>query len=194
MSRVMRSVTSPLACSPLEHQPASRAADPDWPKSLTLATASPGGVYYVYGEALAQILTEKLGIPVNPLPTQGSIHNVKLLDSGGAQLGMIDDGDRPAGLERHRRLDRRKQFPEYAGAVSDVRYAFSSRGLAAIRHYDPRTARQEARWCRTESGHRRHLYSSNIEASRDFSRIQLWIVRRCGHRAFGRSHRCFHDD
>lgn len=50
------------------------AAGPDWPKSLTLVTASPGGIYYVYGEALAQILTEKLGIAVNPLPTQGPIH------------------------------------------------------------------------------------------------------------------------
>jgi TRAP transporter TAXI family solute receptor len=68
------------------------AAGPDWPKSLTLVTASPGGVYYVYGEALAQILTEKLGIAVNPLPTQGPVHNVKLLDSAGAQLGMITMG------------------------------------------------------------------------------------------------------
>jgi uncharacterized protein len=68
------------------------AANPDWPKSLTLATASPGGVYYVYGDALAQILTEKLGIPVNPLPTQGTVHNVKLLASGGAQLGMTTIG------------------------------------------------------------------------------------------------------
>ena len=65
------------------------AAGPDWPKSLTLGTASPGGVYYIYGEELARILTEKLGIAVNPLPTQGSIQNVKLIDSGGAQLGLI---------------------------------------------------------------------------------------------------------
>ena len=65
------------------------AASPDWPKSLTLGTASPGGVYYIYGEELARILTEKLGIAVNPLPTQGSIQNVKLIDSGGAQLGLI---------------------------------------------------------------------------------------------------------
>jgi uncharacterized protein len=65
------------------------AANPDWPKSLTLGTASPGGVFYVYGEALAKILTEKLGIDVNPFPTQGSIHNVKLIESGGAQLGLI---------------------------------------------------------------------------------------------------------
>jgi TRAP-type uncharacterized transport system substrate-binding protein len=27
-------------------------SNPDWPKSLTLATASPGGVFYVYGEAV----------------------------------------------------------------------------------------------------------------------------------------------
>jgi TRAP transporter TAXI family solute receptor len=68
------------------------AAEPNWPKSLTLGTASPGGPYYVYGEALAKILTEKLAIAVNPLPTQGPIHNVKLVDSGGAQLGFISMG------------------------------------------------------------------------------------------------------
>jgi uncharacterized protein len=65
------------------------AASPDWPKSLTLGTASPGGPYYVYGEALATILTEKLAIAVNPLPTQGPIHNVKLVDSGGAVAGAV---------------------------------------------------------------------------------------------------------
>ncbi len=72
------------------------AADPNWPKSLTLVTASPGGVYYIYGDELAKILTEKLGIPVNPLPTQGTLHNVKLVESGTAQIGMITMG---VGLE-----------------------------------------------------------------------------------------------
>jgi TRAP transporter TAXI family solute receptor len=68
------------------------AANSNWPKSITLATASPGGVYYIYGDALAQILTEKLGIPVNSLPTQGPVHNVKLVETGGAQLGLITMG------------------------------------------------------------------------------------------------------
>jgi TRAP transporter TAXI family solute receptor len=68
------------------------AANADWPKSLTLATASPGGVYYVYGEELAKILTEKLGIAVDQFPTQGPVHNIKLLDSGGAQLGLATMG------------------------------------------------------------------------------------------------------
>jgi TRAP transporter TAXI family solute receptor len=70
----------------------TQAANSDWPKSLTLGTASPGGVYYVYGEAVAKILTEKLGIPVNSLPTQGPVHNVKLIESGGAQLGLATMG------------------------------------------------------------------------------------------------------
>jgi uncharacterized protein len=68
------------------------AAGPDWPKSLMLGTASPGGGFYIYGEELARLLTEKLGIDVNPFPTQGPVHNIKLLDSGGAQLGMITMG------------------------------------------------------------------------------------------------------
>jgi TRAP-type uncharacterized transport system substrate-binding protein len=72
------------------------AANPDWPKSLTLGTASPGGVYYIYGEALAQILTEKLGITVNPLPDQGTVHNMMLVESGDAQIGLITMG---VGLE-----------------------------------------------------------------------------------------------
>jgi uncharacterized protein len=68
------------------------AAVPEWPKSLTLVTSSPGGPFYIYGETLANILTEKLGVSVNPFPTQGSVHNAKLLDSGGAQLGFIAMG------------------------------------------------------------------------------------------------------
>jgi TRAP transporter TAXI family solute receptor len=69
-----------------------QAAESSWPKSLVLGTASPGGVYYVYGEELARILTEKLDIAVNPLPTQGPVHNVKLIESGGAQLGLTTMG------------------------------------------------------------------------------------------------------
>jgi len=71
---------------------AAPAANPDWPKSLTLGTASPGGVYYIYGDGVARILTENLGITVNALPTQGPVHNVQLVESGGAQLGLITMG------------------------------------------------------------------------------------------------------
>jgi TRAP-type uncharacterized transport system substrate-binding protein len=35
------------------------AASPDWPKSLMLSTTGPGGSFYIFGEKLAPILTEK---------------------------------------------------------------------------------------------------------------------------------------
>jgi uncharacterized protein len=70
----------------------ANAANPDWPKSLTIATSSPGGVYLPYGRFLAKLWTEKLGIPVEAVVTQGSVHDVKLLDLGGAQIGMTTMG------------------------------------------------------------------------------------------------------
>jgi TRAP transporter TAXI family solute receptor len=103
------------------------AASPDWPKSLTLATASPGGVFYIYGEAVAKILTESLKIDVNPLPTQGSVHNIKLIESGGAQLGLLTmgiglqgwngTGDWTSG-QRYRKM--RALFPMYDSPLQFV--------------------------------------------------------------------------
>ena len=65
------------------------AANPDWPKSLFIGTSAPGGVYYIYGEALAQLLTEKLGIATNFTASHGSVHNVELIERGDAQLGTF---------------------------------------------------------------------------------------------------------
>jgi TRAP transporter TAXI family solute receptor len=65
------------------------AAGPDWPKSLTLGAAGPGGVFYIFGEELTRILREKLGIAVGIAPSQGSIHNIELIERGDVQLGMI---------------------------------------------------------------------------------------------------------
>jgi uncharacterized protein len=96
------------------------AANPDWPKSLSLAIASPGGVSYDYGGALAKILSESLKIEVNPVPTQGPVHMVKLIESGGVHVGFITTGvalqgwngtgDWTAG-QRYRKM--RALFPMY---------------------------------------------------------------------------------
>ncbi len=70
----------------------AHAANSDWPKSLTIGTGSPGGVYLPYGRFLAKLWTEKLGIPVDAVATQGPVHNVKLVDLGGAQIGFTTMG------------------------------------------------------------------------------------------------------
>jgi TRAP transporter TAXI family solute receptor len=68
------------------------AADPGWPKSLNIGTGSPGGVYLPYGQFLAKLWTGKLGVAVDTLATQGPVHNVKLIDLGGAQIGFTTMG------------------------------------------------------------------------------------------------------
>jgi TRAP transporter TAXI family solute receptor len=70
----------------------SSSTPPGWPASLTIGTASPGGVYLPYGQGLALILTEALGIPVTAQATQGPDQNILLLEGGNAPLGFVTMG------------------------------------------------------------------------------------------------------
>jgi len=72
--------------------PCAWAAEPGWPQSIAIATASPGGTYYVYGQALADILGRELGIEVTAQATQGSTRNIILIETGHAALGLITMG------------------------------------------------------------------------------------------------------
>lgn len=71
---------------------ASPWAAQGWPASLTIGTASPGGVYLLYGNTLAPLLTEAVGVPVSTLATQGPEQNILLLESGKVQLGFVTMG------------------------------------------------------------------------------------------------------
>lgn len=64
----------------------------NWPKSLTLGTASVGGTYFIYGGVVAQMLTEKLGVNVSTQQTQGPNQNMILVDGAKIELGMITMG------------------------------------------------------------------------------------------------------
>src|SRR6185437_7261218 len=119
------------------------AAKAAWPKTLTLGTASPGGVFYVYGDALAKILTESLKIDVNPLPTQGSEHNVKLIESGDVQLGLLTMGSGLQGWngtgdwtkgQRYRKM--RALFPMYDNVFSFVTLRRS--GITTVAQFNNR--------------------------------------------------------
>jgi uncharacterized protein len=70
----------------------ARAAEPDWPDQLRIGTASPGGTYYVYGEALAKILTRTLDLPVQRLATEGPVQNIELMEAGEVKLGFVTIG------------------------------------------------------------------------------------------------------
>jgi TRAP transporter TAXI family solute receptor len=70
----------------------TRAGEPNWPDQLAIATASPGGTYYVYGEGLAKILTRSLNLPVARLATEGPTQNIELLEAGEARLAFVTTG------------------------------------------------------------------------------------------------------
>ena len=73
------------------HWPAA-AAEPHWPPSLTIGTASPGGTYHAYGEGLARILTHALNLPVTARATEGPGQNILLLETGEIQMGFVTLG------------------------------------------------------------------------------------------------------
>jgi TRAP transporter TAXI family solute receptor len=64
----------------------------NWPKGLTLGTASVGGVYFVYGGVAANLMSEKAGINVSTQQTQGPNQNMILVDGNNIELGMVTMG------------------------------------------------------------------------------------------------------
>ena len=70
----------------------SRAGEPNWPDQMIIATASPGGTYYVYGEGVSNILTRVLGLPVVRQATEGPVQNIEMMEAGDAQLGFVTIG------------------------------------------------------------------------------------------------------
>jgi TRAP transporter TAXI family solute receptor len=64
----------------------------DRPASLTIATASPGGVYAIYGEGLASIISKATGVKASTRQTQGPSQNLVLVQSGQAEVGLTTSG------------------------------------------------------------------------------------------------------
>lgn len=64
----------------------------DRPASLTVATASPGGVYAIYGEGLASLISKAVGVKTSTRQTQGPAQNLVLVESGQAGLGLTTLG------------------------------------------------------------------------------------------------------
>lgn len=64
----------------------------DRPASMTISTASPGGVYAVYGEGIAQLVSDVVGVTTSTRQTQGPAQNLVLLQAGQTELAMTTSG------------------------------------------------------------------------------------------------------
>lgn len=64
----------------------------NWPSSLSIGTASQGGVYFVYGNGLAGFIGEALGVSASGAVTGGPVQNATLVQSKEQDLGLVTMG------------------------------------------------------------------------------------------------------
>jgi uncharacterized protein len=64
----------------------------DWPRSLQVGTASPGGTYFIYGAGWAGLVQDQLGVATSTEVTGGPVQNFALVQSGDLDLAMTTMG------------------------------------------------------------------------------------------------------
>ncbi|MPZ30124.1 MAG: TAXI family TRAP transporter solute-binding subunit [Rhodospirillales bacterium] len=111
---------------------------------LTLGTASSGGTYFVVGEAMARILTEKARLQVAPQQTQGPNQNMILVDDKKIALAMVTMGVALQGLtgaapwtrgKKHENV--RALFPMYDTPLQCA--ALKKSGITSFKQLDGKT-------------------------------------------------------
>lgn len=78
-----------LAASGASAQDGDRS---DWPEAFTVATASQGGTYFVYGNGWANLVGETLGLSGGGEVTDGPVQNAALVHAGDNEFGMVTMG------------------------------------------------------------------------------------------------------
>lgn len=90
-----------------------------WPRSVTIGSASIGGVYFVAAGGYAKMISDKMGLPATNRVTGGPVQNVQLVQTKEIELGMTTTGPLYEALNgigefKGRRLDAvRVAFPMY---------------------------------------------------------------------------------
>ena len=71
---------------------------PGWPRSVTIGSASIGGVYFVVAGGYARVIGEKMGLSATNRVTGGPVQNVLLVQTKEIELGMTTTGPAFEGL------------------------------------------------------------------------------------------------
>lgn len=116
----------------------------DWPRSITVGTASQGGTYFIYGSGWANMVGEALDINAGAEVTGGPVQNATLVQTGDHQFGMVTMGPALAAWEGNSELapglehtDIRAVFPMYQTAFQVI--ALSASGIESVEDLDGKT-------------------------------------------------------
>ncbi|MGQ9366434.1 TAXI family TRAP transporter solute-binding subunit [Azospirillum sp. ST 5-10] len=64
----------------------------DWPRTVVVGTASPGGTHAIYGQGVATIISKHVGVPASTQQTQGPIQNLVLVHGERVDIGLTTMG------------------------------------------------------------------------------------------------------
>mgnify|MGYP005984819811 CR=1 FL=1 len=130
-----------LAASTIVAFPANAQDRADWPSSLSIATGSQGGTYFVWGSGLGSMIGEQLGMPTSVEITGGPVQNVVLVETGETLLGFTTTGPAQEAMAGENELmpgmeatNLRALFPMYQTPLQAV--ALSSSGIESIEDLD----------------------------------------------------------
>ncbi|MEQ3624618.1 MAG: TAXI family TRAP transporter solute-binding subunit [Celeribacter sp.] len=115
-----------------------------WPANIVVATASPGGTYAVYGQGVATVISDALGVPASTQQTQGPLQNLVLVHKARVDVGLTTLGPAFEALDGTMDLDPgtkyddvRALFPMY---VTPFQAASLERtGIVSVSDFDGKT-------------------------------------------------------
>lgn len=116
----------------------------DWPRSITVGTASQGGTYYIYGSGWANMVGDALGISAGAEVTGGPVQNATLVEMGEHDFGMVTTGPLVQALAGKSELapgmthdNVRAVFPMYQTTLQIITLASS--GIESVADLDGKT-------------------------------------------------------
>jgi uncharacterized protein len=138
MNRAIKTLSAATACA-LIFAGTAIAQDEaaDLPSSFSVATASQGGTFFIYGAGWANLVAETLGISANTESTDGPVQNATLVHTGDVDFGMVTMGPALAAWEGNSELapgeehtNMRAVFPMYQTPFEVI--AMASSGIESM--------------------------------------------------------------
>lgn len=96
---------------------AQEADRSDWPNTVVIGTASPGGTHAIYGQGVASIISSHVGLSASTQQTQGPTQNLVLVHSDRINIGLTTMGPAYEAMQGELDLDPGTEY-------SDVRALF----------------------------------------------------------------------
>ncbi len=116
----------------------------DWPNTVVVGTASPGGTHAIYGQGIASLISAHVGVSASTQQTQGPTQNLVLVHGDRVDIGLTTMGPAYEAMQGELDLDPgnkysdiRALFPMYVTPFQAA--ALERSGITSLADLDGRT-------------------------------------------------------